>query len=226
MSTSKKIQIYIVDGEKERFNENIWKRINHIFEVDVHHISLEQVASLANKKVHAIIFEHVSSKSISYAAIDAVQKTNNYLHTVVLTDSADMKSITRFYENHIDYVLNATYDDDYIVAVLITLLKRKSPKYYNEVKYDFKDITVDIMLNEIKIKGGIVDTTKKEFAIIKKLVKNSDKFLTKPELFQMIWGYEEDTSRVLDQYLYRIKKILEPSAVKVSVDREKGVRLV
>lgn len=226
MSTSKKIQIYIVDGEKERFNESIWKRINHIFEVDVHHISLEQVASLANKKVHAIIFEHVSSKSISYAAIDAVQKTNNYLHTVVLTDSADMKSITRFYENHIDYVLNATYDDDYIVAVLITLLKRKSPKYYNEVKHDFKDVTVDIMLNEIKIKGEIVDTTKKEFAIIKKLVKNSDKFLTKSELFQMIWGYEEDTSRVLDQYLYRIKKILEPSDAKIMVDREKGVRLM
>lgn len=224
--TSKKIQIYIVDGEKQRFNANIWKRIEHLFEVDIHHINLQQVQEIASKKVHLIIYEHVASKSISYAAIDAVQKNNNYLHTAVLTDEADMKSITRFYENHIDYVLNATYDDDYVVAVLITLLKRKSPKYFNEVKVQFKDILVDIMLNEIKINGQIVDTTKKEFAIIKKLVKGQDAFQTKQEIFQKIWGYEEDTSRVLDQYLYRIKKILEPSAAKVVVDREKGIKLM
>lgn len=226
MSASKKIQIYIVDGNKERMNAQIWKRIEHIFEVDVHHIKLEQVVEIANKKVHMILYEHVSSKQISYAAIDTVQKHNNHLHTAVLTDEADMKSVTRFYENHIDYVLNSSWDDDYIVAVMITLLKRKSPKYFHEVKVDFKDITVDIMLNEIKVAGQIVDTTKKEFTLIKKLVKNSDKFLTKQELFKMIWGYDVDTTRVLDQYLFRIKKVLEKSQAKVQVDREKGVKLI
>lgn len=223
---NKKIQVFIINGNKPRLTPEIWKRIEKYFEVEEHNIELEDVSNIANKKVHLIIYDNIPSKSISYAAIDTVQQNNHNLHTMVITDETDQKNLTRIYENHIDYISIGNYDDDYHVAKLKTIFKRKSAKYQLDIHIVFKDITVDRLLSEIKVKDQLVDTTRKEYAIIKFLVRNHDKFVTKEEIFKKIWGYDEDTSRVLDQYLHRIKKIISNSDAKLVVDRELGIRLM
>lgn len=223
---NKKIQVYIVNGNKSRLTKNIWNRIEHYFEIQEHYINLEDVIKVADKKVHLIIFDNVSSKNISYAAIDAVQQNNHSLHTMIITEETSQKNLTRIYENHIDYISISDYDDDYHVAKLKTIFKRKSPKYQIDINIEFKDITVDRLLSEIKVKDALVDTTKKEYAIIKFLVKNNERFVSKEEIFKKVWGYDEDTSRVLDQYLHRIKKVIANSEAKIVVDRELGIKLI
>lgn len=225
MIDNKKLQIYVVEGEAQRITPEIWHRLEKYFGIEVYKIKLDELIDIANKKVHLIIFDNVSSKQISYSTIDKIQQNNQSLYTGIVTEQTDMKNLTRVYDNHIDYVFTSGYDDDYFVAKFKTILKRTSPKYMIDVSIEYKDITVDRLMNEIKINNVIVDTTRKEYQLIKKLVKNHDKFLTKAELFKQIWGYDEDTSRVLDQYLHRIKKILAPSEAKIIVDRENGIKL-
>lgn len=222
-----KIQIYVVEKEKNfsRLNSNIWEKIGKYFEIDVFSIDLEEVKNIADKKVHLIIYENTPTKEISYADIDEVQSHNKSLHTAIITENTDVKNLTEIYENHIDYVFHSNYDDKYFIAKLKTILKRKSSKYQHELFYEFKGIYVDRLLSEIKINNKIVDTTKKEYKLIKMLVKNHDIFLSKKEIFSTIWGYDDDTTRVLDQYLHRVKKIIKDAADMV-VDRTLGIKII
>ncbi len=135
------------------------------------------------------------------------------------------KKSIKLLNKHIDYLCEATFGDDYIIGLLKTILKRKSDKYFVETMDYFKNIKVDSILREVYISNELVETSNKEFKLIRYLVRNNENFKTKIEVFKNIWGYEEDTSRILDQYLHRIKKKIGKEVIIIK-DKIKGLKLL
>lgn len=222
-----KIQIYHVNKAKPRFNKSIFAEIAKHYDIEVHKISLDQVKDIASKKVHLVIFDNIDPKDIKYSELDPIQANpiNKHLHTAVAYAKLPMEKITLIYEKHIDYFFESSYDDYYMIAKTLTILKRKSSKYAFDTTISFKNIKVDKLLREVYVDGKIVDTTRKEYLIIEYLVAHSKDYTNKDVLFKNIWGYEEDTTKVLNQYLHRIKTKIG-SEVELAVIRNKGIKLL
>ena len=223
MNNKSKLQIILVFDKNTRIKSSIINKIKKYFEIELHKIKIAQLKDFVDKKVHMIIFDNIPVKDISYATVEQILSNNKHLHTVVCYEIDNHKQMTRFYDNHIDYVIKNKYDDKLIISIFNTILKRKSSKYLLETSLIFKNLELDRFLGELKIDGKLVDTTNKEFKILKYLMSQND-FVSKEKLFTDIWGYEEDTSRVLPQYIHRIKKKIG-NKVEVLYTKDQGYKL-
>ena len=224
MNDKLKLQIIQVFNKETRIKTPIVNKIKKYFEIQLHKIKIEKLNDFIDKKVHVIIFDNIEVNDISYATVEKIQSQNKHLHTVVCYGIKNHKQMTRFYDNHIDYVIKNKYDDQLIISIFNTILKRKSSKYLLETSLVFKNLELDRFLGELKISGKLVDTTNKEFKILKYLMSNNDEFISKQKLFESVWGYEEDSSRLLSQYIFRIKKKIGQE-VELLYTKGKGYKL-
>lgn len=104
--------------------------------------------------------------------------------------------------------------DDYIVkpfsvkeviarvrAVLRRSEKEASPKYQDSrITVDFEDIRLTCDGNDIKL-------TRKEFALLEHLIKNTGRVATRQQLLDNVWGYSYfGDTRTLDVHIRRLRQ--------------------
>lgn len=106
--------------------------------------------------------------------------------------------------------------DDYIVkpfsvkeviarvrAVLRRVEKESVPKYEDEkMSVDFADMRVTCAMEDVKL-------TRKEFALLSHLIKNSGRVATRQQLLDNVWGYSYfGDTRTLDVHIRRLRQKL------------------
>ncbi|MCD9186056.1 MAG: response regulator transcription factor [Pyrinomonadaceae bacterium] len=106
--------------------------------------------------------------------------------------------------------------DDYIVkpfsvkeviarvrAVLRRVEKESVPKYEDEkMSVDFADMRVTCATEDVKL-------TRKEFALLSHLIKNSGRVATRQQLLDNVWGYSYfGDTRTLDVHIRRLRQKL------------------
>ncbi|CAM9096380.1 winged helix-turn-helix domain-containing protein [Mycoplasma marinum] len=201
-----KIQIYQIRESHKRIRGEIFTELKKNYRIELHKITIEEIDEIINKKVHLLIFDSIDPKIIDSKIIDAIQANNKHLYTMFVGEKITEEIATNLFINNIDYICEGSFKNEYILSLLKSILKRKSKKYFIESVIKYKNIKIDSICHEIFIGSKLVETSKKEFKLIRFLVENNEDFLTKAEIFKSIWGYDEDVSRTLDQYLHRIKK--------------------
>ena len=221
----KTIQIYQVRNKEKRIHSSIFERIGKLYRIELHKINVDELHEIKNKRIHIIIFDSIEVDEIKYTDIEPLQSNNKHLYTVVVLKDLNEKKSIKLFDKHVDYLCEGNLSDNYIIGLLKTILKRKSDKYFVETMEYFKNIKVDSILREVYVSGKLVETSNKEFKLIKYLVRNNEDFKKNSDVFKIIWGYEEDTSRILDQYLHRIKKKIGDEVVIVK-DKIKGLKLL
>ena len=108
--------------------------------------------------------------------------------------------------------------DDYITkpfsirelsARIKALLRRSNVKYDNEI-LRFGNITLNLQTREVLRHGKKLDFTLKEFEVLKLLIQNKGKILTREILLDKIWGYEYvGETRTVDVHIRHIRKKIE-----------------
>ena len=108
--------------------------------------------------------------------------------------------------------------DDYITkpfsirelsARIKALLRRSNVKYDNEI-LRFGNITLNLQTREVLKHGKKLDFTLKEFEVLKLLIQNKGKILTRDILLDKIWGYEYvGETRTVDVHIRHIRKKIE-----------------
>ena len=105
--------------------------------------------------------------------------------------------------------------DDYIakpfsileLSARINALFRRSNKNSNELL--FKDILLDLEKHQIIKNNKILDLTLKEYELLKVLIENKEKTLTREELLNLVWGYNYiGESRTLDMHIKGLRNKL------------------
>lgn len=108
--------------------------------------------------------------------------------------------------------------DDYITkpfsirelsARIKALLRRSNVKYDNEI-LRFGNIALNLQTREVLKHGKKLDFTLKEFEVLKLLIQNKGKILTREILLDKIWGYEYvGETRTVDVHIRHIRKKIE-----------------
>lgn len=108
--------------------------------------------------------------------------------------------------------------DDYITkpfsirelgARVKALLRRISIKY-DEDTVSFGNVTVNFQTREVKRDEDRVELTLKEFEVLKLLVQNKGKILTREILLDKIWGYEYiGETRTVDVHIRHLRQKIE-----------------
>ena len=68
-----------------------------------------------------------------------------------------------------------------------------------------------------------VSFTNIEFKFLNYMFEKKNEAVTKKEILEKVWGYSDDDNRVIDDLLKRLRKKLDESKAKLSIDTIWGV---
>jgi DNA-binding response OmpR family regulator len=107
-----------------------------------------------------------------------------------------------------DYV-TVPFSPRELVARLRALIRHAS-RVNPEGVYVFADVTVNVFKIEITRGGEKVMVTPKEFKTLEFLTKNAQRVISRDELLDKVWGYENyPCTRTVDNHMLRLRQKLE-----------------
>jgi len=81
-----------------------------------------------------------------------------------------------------------------------------------ERRISFGDVTVDFSRMELTREGRTAPLTKKQFQMLKFLWRNPERVISRQELLEEIWGYNNYAStRIIDNVILQLRQIVEPN---------------
>lgn len=131
------------------------------------------------------------------------------LPLVILSGSSDVTDKVLLLEMGADDYVTLPFSPRELVARLRALIRRSS-RVNPESVYVFADVRVDFPKNEITRGGEKIIVTPKEFKTLEFLTKNAQRVISRDELLEKVWGYENyPCTRTVDNHMLRLRQKLE-----------------
>jgi DNA-binding response OmpR family regulator len=131
------------------------------------------------------------------------------LPLVVLSASLDIADKVLLLEMGADDYLTIPFSPRELVARLRALMRRAS-RVGPDNFCVFEDVIVDYYKTEITRGGEKVPVTTKEFKTLEFLTRNAERVISRDELLNQVWGYENyPCTRTVDNHILRLRQKLE-----------------
>jgi DNA-binding response OmpR family regulator len=133
------------------------------------------------------------------------------LPLVILSASSNVTNKVLLLEMGADDYVTIPFSPRELVARLRALTRRASR--FSPVETDvyvFADVVVDFFKTEITRGGEKVIVTPKEFKTLEFLTKNAQRVISREELLNEVWGYQNyPCTRTVDNHMLRLRQKLE-----------------
>ena len=121
-----------------------------------------------------------------------------------------------------DYITKPYNAEELILRINNLLTRSKKYKENNGLK-KIKELEVDYLKREVKVKGELVKLTFSEYQILNLLIENPGKVFTKKELNKIIFNINEEVeSRTIDTHVHNLRKKLKSSGNLINTIRSVG----
>jgi DNA-binding response OmpR family regulator len=131
------------------------------------------------------------------------------LPLVILSASSDVADKVLLLEMGADDYVTIPFSPRELIARLRALIRRAS-RISPEDVYAFDDVMVDFSKTEITRGGEKVTVTAKEFKTLEFLAKNAKRVISRDELLDKVWGYQDyPCTRTVDNHMLRLRQKLE-----------------
>lgn len=102
-----------------------------------------------------------------------------------------------------------------LLARIKAILRRRSDIVTEFDKYTFGDVSLDFEKLEAKKGNKKIDLSLKEYEILKYFISKEGKIVTRNDLLDEVWGYENfPTTRTVDNYILMIRKRIETNPAR------------
>jgi DNA-binding response OmpR family regulator len=179
------------------------------YEVDVVPDGMAGLEMLHRKPPSAVILDLLNPGS---SGCDLCKKIANLipgLPLVILSASSDVADKVLLLEMGADDYVTVPFSPRELVARLRALIRRASRVSPGNL-YFFEDVVVDFSKMEITRGGEKITVTAKEFKTLEFLTKNAGRMISRDELLDKVWGYQDyPCTRTVDNHILRLRQKLE-----------------
>ena len=131
------------------------------------------------------------------------------LPLLVLSACTDVTDKVLLLEMGADDYVTVPFSPRELVARLRAVIRRAS-RFNPRTVYVFADIIVDCSKTEITRAGEKIPVTRKEFKTLEFLTKNAQRVISRDELLDKVWGYDNyPCTRTVDNHMLRLRQKLE-----------------
>ncbi len=168
-----------------------------------------------------------------FAVADAMRQAGNFTPVLMLTAKSLAEDVVHGLEAGADDYLAKPFDLSVLLARVRGLLRRRDwargdPDALATARVG--EAEVDFRTFEVRARGQTFRLTLLEAMLLKLLVQNAGKIVSKGEILQKVWNLSPDTeTRAVDNFVVRLRRYLEadPRAPKLlQTVRGAGYRLV
>jgi two-component system response regulator QseB len=111
-----------------------------------------------------------------------------------------------------DYMVKP-FDLNELNARIRALIRRSQGRADTIIQY--QNITLDPAAHTVMLDDQLVNVPRREFALLQKLLENSGQAISRDQLMQSIYGWEEDVdSNVLEVHIHNLRKKLNANFIR------------
>jgi DNA-binding response OmpR family regulator len=190
--------------EHDRALQKILRRLfsSEGYEVDVVRNGVAGLEMLRQKPPIAVILD-IQRPESPRCDCKTIANLIPGLPLLILSASSDVAGKILLLEMGADDYVTVPFSPRELVARLRALI---SP----EDVYVFEDVMVDFSKTEIARGGEKITVTAKEFKTLEFLTKNAERVISRDELLNAVWGYQNyPRTRTVDNHILRLRQKLE-----------------
>jgi two-component system, OmpR family, response regulator QseB len=177
------------------------------YTVDWFKDGLSASQALKSESFDIVVLDLGLPKMSGLAVLQEMRDTGNATPVLILTARETIEDRVKGLDSGADDYLTKPFDLDELCARLRALQRRFSNRAESKITYG--DIVLDPASHSVQLKGNEVAIPRREFALLQKLLENVGQVLSRDQLTQTLYGWEEDVdSNALEVHIHNLRKKL------------------
>ena len=174
----------------------------------------------------AIILDIMLPKMTGYQVLSELRDNGIHTPVLMLTAKSELDDRVKGLNLGSDYYLTKPFETAELLACLRAITRRRGEFQSQELV--FGDIVLDVSSAEVRCSDRFVRLRAKELEILRLLVENQGRLISKEMLQTKVWGYDSETEgNVVEVYMTFLRKKLAHirSSVRITAVRSIGYHL-
>jgi len=179
------------------------------YQVEVVSDGVSPLDMLRSRRPSAVILDLQSPGSAGCDLCREITRSAPGVPFIVLSATSEVVDKVLLLEMGADDYVTVPFSPRELLARTRALIRRAS-RARPEGLYFFEDVLVDFLRTEVTRAGEIVPLTAKEYKTLEFLIKNERRVVSRDELLNEVWGYENyPCTRTVDNHILRLRQKLE-----------------
>jgi len=172
----------------------------------------------------AIVLDIMLPGKDGFSVVAELRAAHNYVPVLMLTARGRPEDVLKGFAAGADDYLAKPFDLSILLARLQGLLRRsdwvragqaeQSPKSGGAVdefrQFSFAGKIIDFGALELRSNGNTIHLTLMESDLLRHLVRNDGKIVSRKQILEEVWGLHEDTdTRAIDNFMVRLRRYIE-----------------
>ena len=171
-----------------------------------------------------LIFDREFSGKAGIALCRRIRKQNYRTPILMLVNQETIEERVACLESGADDYLLKPYNQERLFDLLSLYL---SPAESSKEQLRFGDLILDLATRQVVREEDRIDLTMKEFELLKFLMSNPGKVLTRDEIIENVWGYDfRGESNVIEVYIRYLRLKIEQQQQRRVIQTVRGVGYV
>ncbi len=131
------------------------------------------------------------------------------LPVIILSAASDVVDKVTLLELGADDYITKPFSPRELLARVRAAIRRSSRTLVAE-SFAFGDVAIDFTRMQLTRSGQPVTLTAQEFKVLKFMIENPERVITREELLNAVWGYENyPTTRTVDNHMLKLRQKVE-----------------
>lgn len=174
------------------------------------------------EKFDAIVLDIMLPGKDGFSVVSELRAASNYVPVLMLTARGRPEDVLRGFASGADDYLAKPFDLSILLARLQGLLRRTDwmrtgqrndaqPTTLDDFgRFSFAGKTIDFGTLELRSGGNTIHLTLMESELLRHLVRNDAKVVSRKQILEEVWGLKEDTdTRAIDNFVVRLRRYIE-----------------
>lgn len=169
--------------------------------------------ALRNESFDLVILDLGLPKLSGLGLLKNARASGNLTPIMILTARETIEDRVKGLDCGADDYLTKPFDIDELSARVRALIRRSTGRADSTIQY--RNITLDPAAHSVTVDQKEVNVPRREFALLQKLLENSGQVLSREQLMQSVYGWEEDVdSNALEVHIHNLRKKLNTTLIR------------
>lgn len=170
-------------------------------------------SALKSESFELIILDLGLPKLSGINLLQAIRYEGNITPVIILTARESVESRVKGLDSGADDYIIKPFDLNELSARIRALIRRSQGRADTTLQY--RNVTLDPAAHSVMVDQMVVNVPRREFALLQKLLENSGQVLSREQLMQSIYGWDEDVdSNALEVHIHNLRKKLNANYIR------------
>jgi DNA-binding response OmpR family regulator len=186
---------------------------------------LDDSANGQRQPFDAVLLDVMLPGKDGFTVAAELRAAKQFVPVLMLTARGQPEDVLKGFASGADDYLPKPFELPILLARLQGLLRRRewmrgSPASHSSAateyeSFSFHGRTIDFGKLELRVKGNTIQLTLMEAELLRHLIRNEGRAVSRKSILEEVWGLHEDTdTRAIDNFVVRLRRYIEdnPSA--------------